>query len=59
MSPGLFRVYTGLLSSARLHEEGGYKGGDDGQDEVAELLGVGDSKEFHVLRSFFLGNLGI
>jgi hypothetical protein len=27
------------LKHAALHEEGGYEGGDDRQDEVADLLG--------------------
>ena len=38
-----------LISStnAGLHEEGGDEGGNDRQEEVAELLGVGNSEEFH------------
>ena len=37
----------GKLSYARLHEEGGDKGGDDRQDEVTEFLSIRNSEKFH------------
>ena len=35
------------LKHAALHEEGGHQGGDDRQDEVADLLGGNVLEEFH------------
>ena len=42
-----------LDTHAALHEEGGHEGGNDRQDEVADLLGgnvLEDSHTFHTIK---------
>ncbi len=44
------------LAPARLHEEGGHEGGDDRQDEVADLVEWDVFEQFHFELGLELNN---